>query len=66
MFSNWQVKSALARGKRVDHETNANFEEDEPSVSEQLQSNEKHLEDHSKQFDAQSHEYPVSFLNFQH
>ncbi|PSS35762.1 La-related protein like [Actinidia chinensis var. chinensis] len=52
------VKSALARGKRVDHETNANFEEDEPFVSEQLQPNDKHLEDHSKQFDAQSHEYP--------
>jgi len=51
------LKSAQARGKRIDHEGNANFEEDDTSTSGQPQSNEKNLEDTAQQLDAQSHEH---------
>ncbi|KAL6957888.1 hypothetical protein U1Q18_045415, partial [Sarracenia purpurea var. burkii] len=51
------AKSSQARGKKVDHEGNANFEEDDTSISGQLQANEKHSENPSQQFDVQSHEY---------
>lgn len=57
-----QLKSAQARGKRIDHEGNANFEEDDTSTSGQPQPNEKNLEDTAQQLDAQSHEHAVSFL----
>ncbi|XP_058184237.1 la-related protein 6B [Rhododendron vialii] len=49
--------SKSARGKRIDHEGNANLEEDDTSTSEQLQPNDKHLEDPAEQLDSQSHEH---------
>ncbi|KAF5942238.1 hypothetical protein HYC85_019880 [Camellia sinensis] len=53
------AKSAQARGKRVGHEGDAHFEEDDTSTSDQPQPNEKHLEDPAQQFDNQSHECAV-------
>ncbi|KAG5530364.1 hypothetical protein RHGRI_025339 [Rhododendron griersonianum] len=49
--------SKSARGKRIDHEGNANLEEDDTSTSEQPQPNDKHLEDPAEQLDSQSHEH---------